>query len=476
MIFLSFADVKQNTYELAEKRLNQLLTDLYTEYKWLPEQADFSEADRKYFNSVRRDMPNDVAAVSIKKLCEWLYRYYGKRVLVLLDEYDTPLQEAWIGGYWDEMVAYIRALFNSTFKTNASLERGMMTGITRVSKESIFSDLNNLKAFTTTSGKYATCFGFTEEEVFQALDEQGFTEKDKQDVKRWYDGFTFGPVTDMYNPWSITNFLDDKKLDVYWANTSSNGLIGKLLRTGKPEIKELFEKLMKGEVIKVPVDEQIIFNQLDTNPAAIWSLLLASGYLKVVHTTSFREPDAYLSEQIYTLELTNYEVYRMFSGLIQQWFAQAGGLTEFTKAMLQGDVKNMTRRLNDIMLECMSSFDGGNSPSIKLPENFYHGLVLGLLAENTQDYMIKSNRESGYGRYDVVMEPKDSAGTAVILEFKVFDTLDDESGLEDTAANALKQIDEKKYDIDLLSRGIAAERILKYGLAFRGKGCLIRKG
>ena len=476
VIFLSFAEAKQPDCCALKESINQLIADLYIEHRWLLDCPEFSDEDRAFYHKVKDTMPDRIAAVSIRKMCEWLYRYYGKKVLVLLDEYDTPLQEAYINGFWDEMVSYTRALFNSTFKTNPSLERGIMTGITRVSKESIFSDLNNLVVITTTSNLYADCFGFTEEEVFQALEDQGFTEKDKLDVKRWYDGFTFGPVTDIYNPWSITNFLNEKKLKVYWANTSSNGLVGKLLRTGKPEIKKLFEDLMKGEVIKVPVDEQIIFNQLDTNPAAIWSLLLASGYLKVVHTTSFREPDAYLSDQIYTLELTNYEVYRMFNGLIQLWFAQAGGLSGFTEAILQGDVKNMTRRLNDIMLECMSSFDGGNSPSVKLPENFYHGLVLGLLAENTQDYVVKSNRESGYGRYDVVMEPKDNARTAVIMEFKVFDTLDDENGLEDTAANALKQIEEKKYDTDLLARGIPTERILKYGFAFKGRECLIRKG
>ena len=200
VIFLSFADIKQKTYELTKSSFNQLLADLYNQYVWLMAQEIFTDADREYFKSVRKDMTDDVAAVSIKKLCEWLYRYYGKKVLVFLDEYDTPLQEAYINGFWDEMVAYIRALFNSTFKTNPSMERGIMTGITRVSKESIFSDLNNLVVITTTSDRYATSFGFTEEEVFHALDELDFTEKDKRDVKRWYDGFTFGSVTDMYNP------------------------------------------------------------------------------------------------------------------------------------------------------------------------------------------------------------------------------------------------------------------------------------
>jgi len=475
VIFLSFAGIKGKTYEDTMRQMKKLLIRLYLDFPELYRYEGFEKNERLALEGICEKMTDTDAALSINLLSGLLQKIYGKKVLIFLDEYDTPLQEAYINGYWDELVAFTRTMFNNAFKTNPSLERGIMTGITRVSKESIFSDLNNLDVVTTTSGKYADCFGFTEEEVFQALEEQGFSEIDKQNVKRWYDGFTFGPVTDMYNPWSITKFLDVRKLDVYWANTSSNGLVGRLLRTGKPEIKKLFEDLMKGEAIKVPVDEQIIFNQLDTNPAAVWSLLLASGYLKVVHTTSFREPNAYLQDLIYTLELTNYEVYRMFNGLIKLWFAQAGGLSEFTKAMLQGDPETMEEYLGDIMLICMSSFDGSKTPSEKLPESFYHGLVLGLLVEQNSRYEIRSNRESGYGRYDVMMIPREENLPAVILEFKLFSTKRGEKTLEDTAANALKQIEEKKYDTELLHQGIPAEHILKYGLAFQGKDCLIRK-
>ena len=476
VIFLSFAGVKAKNYEQTRLEINEKLSRILNPYASMMQNPMFTDLDRKLFYNVQKDMDDSTAATSLHNLCEWLARYYGKKVLIFLDEYDTPLQEAYVNGYWDELVAYTRGLFNNTFKTNPFMERGIMTGITRVSKESIFSDLNNLVVVTTTSGKYADCFGFTEEEVFEALDEQGFTEKDKQDVKSWYDGFTFGSVTDIYNPWSISNFLNERRLAVYWANSSSKGLVGTLLRSGNPEVKKRFEILMKGGEIKVPVDEQIIFNQLDTNPGAVWSLLLASGYLKVVHAMTFEEAAPYFTERTYTLTLTNLEVYLMFEEMIRLWFARGGGLSAFTEAMLRGDVRGMTRYLNDIMLTCMSSFDGGNQPSVRLPENFYHGLVLGLLAENTRGYIIRSNRESGYGRYDVVMEPRDPRGTAVIMEFKVFDKLDEEAALEDTVENALRQIGEKRYDTDLLNRGIPEERILKIGFAFQGKECLIRKG
>jgi hypothetical protein len=314
-----------------------------------------------------------------------------------------------------------------------------------------------------------------EEEVFEALEEQGFSEKDKQDVKTWYDGFTFGPVTDIYNPWSVTNYLDKRATGVYWANTSSNGLVGNLLRRGNPEIKKQFETLLREEYIEVSIDEQIVFNQLERRKNAIWSLLLASGYLKVLPVPEMRE-SSFWEDPVYRLAITNLEVWIMFRNLVQEWFEPEGYLTDFVQAMLRGQVEEMNYYMNKIALQTFSSFDTGNHPGGAEPERFYHGFVLGLMAEQTKNYSLRSNRESGFGRYDVVMEPRDSSGPAVIMEFKVQNEMAGERTLEETAQSALKQIEEKRYDTELKERGIPAERILKYGFAFQGKEVLIRKG
>ncbi|SFQ51717.1 Predicted AAA-ATPase, partial [Lachnospiraceae bacterium XBB1006] len=312
VIFMSFAGVKYENYTTTRAKINTLLANLYKKYEALLQSDCFSEADRADFAKVDRAMDDDVASGALNQLCEWLYRYYGKKCIVLLDEYDTPLQEAYIHGFWDELVGYTRALFNNTFKTNPYLERGLMTGITRVSKESIFSDLNNLNVVTTTSKEYMTCFGFTEREVFDAMREQGIPESEKTTVKRWYDGFTFGTQTDIYNPWSVTMFLDKKEPNAYWTNTSGNGLINSLLREGDRRVKQEFEKLLADDCIEATIDEQIIFDQLTGNPNAIWSLLLASGYLKVDRIIREVPED----EPVYVLRLTNFEVKRMFYGMV----------------------------------------------------------------------------------------------------------------------------------------------------------------
>lgn len=471
VISITFANVKECTFQATKQRMNQILTDLYSKHIFLLKGTLLTEEEKKYFKSVTMYMDDTVATLAIHKMSDFLSRYYGKKVILLLDEYDTPIQEAYLNGYWDEFSSFLRSMFNAAFKTNPYLERAIMTGITRISKGSIFSDLNNLKVVTTTSDEYAEYFGFTEEEVCAALEEYHLSDR-LQEIRCWYDGFTFGDRRDIYNPWSILNYLSTQKFSLYWANTSSNGLVNTLIQKGSKDIKQKFENLLNGQPIDVLIDEQIIYNQLSVKESSIWSLLLASGYLKVVKTR-FNERNG---RTHYQLELTNKEVRIMFEAMIHDWFSDYdSGYNDFIKALLQADIKAMNTYMNRVALTTFSFFDsGGKATTGSEPERFYHGFVLGLLVDLGERYSVTSNRESGLGRYDVILEPKTKNDDAIILEFKVQDT-NDEKTLLDTVKAALDQIEGKRYDVSLLEKGIPKTKIRKYGFAFQGKQVLIGK-
>ena len=471
VIFLSFASIKQVRYDETVIKIKDELIRIYNEYDYIMKSGIYNANEKMQYQSVCVGMSDTVAQEALKNLSNYLSRYYGKKVIILLDEYDTPMQEAYVNGYWEELVGFTRSLFNSTFKTNPYLERAIMTGITRVSKESIFSDLNNLKVITVTSDEYSKCFGFTEDEVFAALEEQGLS-SEKEKVKLWYDGFTFGESRDIYNPWSIINFLDEKKYKTYWADSSSNGLVNELIRTGSAEIKKTMETLMAGGIVEKNIDEQIVFEQLKTNKDAVWSLLLASGYLRV---EAFRT-EGRLNKKIYSLKLTNYEVEQMFGTMIERWFGGADvPYNEFISAMISGDLESMNEYMNRVTRGVISYFDTGKTPSDEEPERFYHGLVLGLMVDQVDNYILNSNRESGYGRYDIMLEPIDKTNArypGIVIEFKVINPRK-ENTLEETVASALEQIEEKNYDAELIKRGVKEENIHHYGFAFKGKEVLI---
>ena len=476
VISLTFANMGCDTYEEALIQIKQVISDLYLDCPEIKVSGILQEPEVEYFDGVTRNRADVNFIVSLRNLCKFLQNYYKKKVIILLDEFDTPLQDAYVHGYWDKLIPFIRGLFGAAFKSNPYLDRAILTGITRVSKESLFSGLNNLKVVSMTSDKYADSFGFTQEEVSAALQEFGLSDKEEE-VRFWYDGFTFGNKTDIYNPWSITNFLDERKIAPYWANTSNNALINTLLQQGNEKIKTTMEHLLTGGTVRVELNDHIDFSLLNQDAAqnnenTVWNLFLASGYLKIEH----RPEDLNLDRELYDLKITNEEIKRMFRIIIREWFPSSSGYNDFIKALLREDLKEMNLYMNDVALKTFSTFDSGKKPSERAePERFYHGFVLGLMVDLADRYVVTSNRESGYGRYDVMLKPKKNGLPAIIMEFKVHDPEEEES-LEETVVSALNQIEEKNYSASLIAEGFLRETIRAYGFAFEGKKVQIDGG
>ena len=465
VLFVSFAAIKAENFKDALIQFVQTFMDLKINLSFIKD--NLSDDELELWNEINYKMDASVAIKCLNNFSSWLNRYYGKKVIILIDEYDTPMQEAYVNGYWDEISGFMRNMFNSTLKTNPYLGKALLTGITRVSRESLFSDLNNLKIVTISSEQYADSFGFTEKEVFESLDAYGYG-AEKEKVKAWYDGFKFGSTEGIYNPWSIISFLQTGKYEAYWANTSSNSLVSKLVKEGSVEIKKSFENLLQGGSIKTEIDEQLVFGEMDGNEKAVWSLLFASGYLKPISV----EGEA--SRALYSLKLTNHEVRDSFDLLVRRWFEKSDAYYGyFVKALLEGNIDDMMDTLSEICEDMISSFDGSGKSA---PENFYHGLVIGLLVELRGRYEIKSNRESGLGRYDVMLRPKDKKDNAVIIEFKSKRRSEKGKTLEELCDMALKQIEDKKYESELLSAGYEKDKIKKFAFAFEGKELLIKEG
>ncbi|MCD8012960.1 MAG: ATP-binding protein [Lachnospiraceae bacterium] len=489
VINFSLANIKQDNYASMCHVMRTVLSQLFRRHSYLLESDKLSEYEKRKFTDILCEKASDEDSMSaVQFLSQCMYGHFGKKVMILIDEYDTPMLEAYTAGYWEDAIKYIRRMFHAAFKDNPWLDRGLMTGVlpyaertgmgstncrraerggatdlTRITQESIFSDLNNPRVVTSTVEMYETCFGFTEKEVFEALDVYGMSGQ-KEQVKRWYDGFRFGKQCRIYNPWSIINFLSEKKLKPYWMNTSGNALVGKLVQEGSLRIKDEFETLLQGGSIVTEIDESITYAELTNDSKTVWSWFLTTGYVKIVQER----------EKAYEIQLTNYEVREAFYHLVEKWFSGSyDNYTGFIEMLLKGNLEGMQRYMEKVTLRTFSYFDVGSASSeSEMAEQFYHGFTLGLIADLNDTHILTSNRESGFGRYDVSIEPLDKTQDGIIIEFKVFDPKKEKT-LNDTTRRALDQIRDMKYETDLKAGGI--RRVRKYGFAFRGKEVLIEE-
>ena len=409
------------------------------------------------FNKILSASATDVDLLnSLKMLSKLMNQYYKKTVILLIDEYDVPLQNAYVEGFYDEAVKFFKTFFGTTFKDNPYLEKTVLTGVSRVAKESIFSGANNFDVYTVLDNEFADDFGITEEEMDKIIKDFNIQEE-KEEIKKWYDGYKIGEVEGIYNPWSIINYLNKKVLMPYWVNTSSNDLI-KLVLKNSSTIKEKIERLLKDEEIEVPINLETVIVGIENNENNIWGLMLGTGYLKVVQVVD-------LNKRLYRVKFPNYEIKYLFEEIIDDWFRDkviGNDLESILKDLVTLNMKEFEKKFEVLVKEMFSYMDVGENTA----ENFYHAFVLGMLVGLKDSYYVNSNRESGFGRYDILLEPKDKEGNSFIMEFKVLEDKEEKT-IEDTIKNAKKQIEEKGYESNLRERGFT--NITKMVYAFKGK-------
>ena len=469
VVYLTLKDIKESNWENCETRIKIVLSEEFKRHKYLLKGDSITGQDRVDFeNIINRSAELSLYKNALKTLTQVLYNHTKQKVVVLIDEYDTPIHEAYERGYYNNIVDFLRAFLGTGLKDNPCIERSVITGILRISKESIFSDLNNFAVFTTLNDKYSDKFGMTEKEVWDALDYFGL-ESYKEGVKDWYNGYVFGNMDGIYNPWSVLNFLDSYKegLRPHWVNTSSNLLVKKLLTNSDSVVKKDLELLLTGQPIKKEVVVDTVFADVEKNSETLWSFLLFSGYLKVINQ-EITDDDKLVCE----LMIPNKEVSFVYRKIISSWLTenlQSNELDLLLKSMLVGDVDTFEEIFQEFVMNSMSSFD----PSGTEPEKVYHAFVLGLLLQLSDRYQVRSNRESGYGRYDIMLIPKNKTFSGVIIEFKKTNRHKKET-LEKAVESALKQIEDKQYESEL--KGLGITTIFKYGIAFDGKEVLVRMG
>ena len=456
VIYLTLKDAGLMNYEMMIMQLKTIMMELFYEHRELLD-GEIAEGERVIFNKILSASATDVDLLnSLKMLSKLMNQYYKKTVILLIDEYDVPLQNAYVEGFYDEAVKFFKTFFGTTFKDNPYLEKTVLTGVSRVAKESIFSGANNFDVYTVLDNEFADDFGITEEEMDKIIKDFNIQEE-KEEIKKWYDGYKIGEVEGIYNPWSIINYLNKKALMPYWVNTSSNDLI-KLVLKNSSTIKEKIERLLKDEEIEVPINLETVIVGIENNENNIWGLMLGTGYLKVVQVVD-------LNKRLYRVKFPNYEIKYLFEEIIDDWFRDkviGNDLESILKDLVTLNMKEFEKKFEVLVKEMFSYMDVGENTA----ENFYHAFVLGMLVGLKDSYYVNSNRESGFGRYDILLEPKDKEGNSFIMEFKVLEDKEEKT-IEDTIKNAKKQIEEKGYESNLRERGFT--NITKMVYAFKGK-------